>query len=165
MLMYYTPTMHQSSFQNMSHVDEPVSAEDKELMSKLPHAFVIGHLQYLNTCTRPDLAYVLSKLSRYLKNPGLMHWQAAVRVLQYLEATELVGLRCTGGLESEGMCDSSWGENIDDRRSQAAVVFTRGGTAVSWKSWRIGEVSLSTTEAEYLLLRMLQQRRAGCLTC
>ena len=48
-LMHYTPTIHPSSFQNMSHVDEPVSAEDKELMSKLPFASVIGHLLYLNT--------------------------------------------------------------------------------------------------------------------
>ena len=87
LLMHYAPTMHPASFQSMSHVDEPVTAAGKELMSKLPYASVIGHLQYLNTCTRPDSAYVLSKLSRYLKNPGLMHWQAAVRVLQYLEAT------------------------------------------------------------------------------
>ena len=63
-------------------------------------------------------------------------------------ATELVGLRYTGGLELEGMCDSSWGDDIDDRRSQAAFVFTMGGTAVSWKSWKIGEVSRSTTETE-----------------
>ena len=47
-----------------------------------------------------------------------------MRVLQYLEATKLVGLRYTGGLELEGMCDSSWGDDIDDRRSQAANVFT-----------------------------------------
>ena len=91
--------MYPTSFQNMSHVDEPVSAEEMELMCKLPYVSVIGHLQYLNTCTRPDLAYVVSKPSQYLTNPGLMHWQAAVRVLQYLEATKLVGLRYTGGLE------------------------------------------------------------------
>ena len=47
------------------------------------------------------------------------------------------------------MCDSSWGDDIDDRRSQAAYVFTMGGTALSWKSWKIGEVSRSTTKAEY----------------
>ena len=102
----------------MSHVDESATEEDKKLMSKLPHASVIGHLQYLNTCTRPDLAYVLSKLSQYLKNPGFFCWQAAIRVLQYLEATKLVGLRYIDGLDLEGMCDSSWGDDIDDRRSQ-----------------------------------------------
>ena len=43
------------------------------------------------------------------------------------------------------MCDSLWGDNLDDRCSQAAM----GGTAMSWKSWKIKEVSRSTTEAEY----------------
>ena len=54
--MHYTPFAHPTVMQNMSHVDEPVADEDKELMSQLPYASVIGHLQYLNTCTRPDLA-------------------------------------------------------------------------------------------------------------
>ena len=114
----------------MSHISEPVTAEDKELMSQLPSASVIGHLQYLNTCTRPNLACVLIKLSQYLKNLGFLHWQAAIRVLQYLQATKLAGLRYIGGLDLEGMCDSSWGDDVDDRKSQAAYVFTMGGTAV-----------------------------------
>ena len=67
-------------------------------------------------------------------------------MLQYLEAAKLVGLRYIGGLNLEGMCDSSWGDNVDDKRFQAAYVFTMGGTAVSWKSWKLGEVSRSTTE-------------------
>ena len=56
-------------------------------------------------------------------------------MLQYLEATKLVGLRYIGGLDLEGMCDLSWGDDVDDRKSQAANVFTMGGTAVSWRSW------------------------------
>ena len=72
-------------------------------------------------------------------------------LLQYLEATELVGLRHTGDLELEGMGDSSWGDDIEDRKSQAAFVFTMGGTAVSWRSWKIGEVSRSTVLRSLLL--------------
>ena len=68
-------------------------------------------------------------------------------MLQYLEATKLVGQRYIGGLNLEGMCDSLWGDDVDDRRSQAACVFIMGGMAVSWKSWKLGEVSRSTTEA------------------
>ena len=83
-------------------------------MSRLPYGSVIGHLQYLNTCTRPDLAYVISKLSQFLKNPGFAHCQAAIRVLQYLVSTKEVGLMFSGGLELEGMCDASWAEDIDD---------------------------------------------------
>ena len=73
-----------------------------------------------------------------MKNPGSVHWQAAVRVLQYLEVTKLVGLRYIGGLDLKGMCDSSWGNDVDGRRSQAAYVFTMGETAASWKSWKLG---------------------------
>ena len=74
--MHYTPTSHPTFMQNMSVVDSPVTDVDKALMAQLPYNSVVRHLQYLNTCTRPDLAYVLSKLSQHLKNPGFLHWQA-----------------------------------------------------------------------------------------
>ena len=77
-----------------------------------------------------------------------MHWHVSVRVLRYIQATKLVGLHYVGGLDLERMCDSSWGDDVDDRKSQAAYVFTMGGTAVSWRSWKLGEVPRSTTEAE-----------------
>ena len=47
------------------------------------------------------------------------------------------------------MCDASWGEDIDNRKSQAGFVFTMGDTAVSWKSYKLSDVSRSTPEAEY----------------
>ena len=153
-LMHYTPTVHPKVFQNMSHIDEPETEEDKEMMSELSYASFVGHLQYLNSCTQPDLAYDLSKLSQYLKKPGVMHWQAAVGVLQYLEATKLVGLRYIGGLDLEGMCDSSWGDDVDDQKSRATYVFTMGETVVSWK---LSEVSRSTPKAEYRAPQMLLQ--------
>ena len=87
--MHYTPTVHPTVMQNMSIVDSPVTDEDKELMSQLPYASVVGHLQYLNTCTRPDLAYVLSKLSQYLKNPEFLHWQAASECYSILKRPSL----------------------------------------------------------------------------
>ena len=61
--MHYTPTSHPTFMQSMSVIFSPVTDEDKALMAQLPYNSVVGHLQYLNTCTRPDLAYVLSKLS------------------------------------------------------------------------------------------------------
>ena len=70
-------------------------------------------------------------------------------MLEYLEATELIGRRYIGGLNHEGVCDSSWGDDVDDRKPQAAYVLTVGGTAVSWRSWKLGEVSRSTKETEY----------------
>ena len=93
-----------------------LSSHFHENMSVINNS-VVGHLQYLNTCTRLDLASVLFKLSTHLKNPGFLHWQAAVRVFQYLEATKLVNLCYVEELQLEGMYDSSWGGDVDDRRS------------------------------------------------
>ncbi|GJV80978.1 retrotransposon protein, putative, ty1-copia subclass [Tanacetum coccineum] len=53
--------------------DCPSSDWDLERMSKVPYANVIGSLMYLMVCTRPDIAYVVSIVSRYLANPGLVY--------------------------------------------------------------------------------------------
>ncbi|KAH9670173.1 hypothetical protein KPL70_016878 [Citrus sinensis] len=50
-------------------------------ISQVEYARIIGSLMYLTSCTRPDLAYTVSKLSRYTNNLGTVHWKAIVRVL------------------------------------------------------------------------------------
>ena len=50
---------------------------------------------YLMSCTRPDIAYAVNKLSRYTSNPGAMHWQRIMRVLKYLRFTRDYGLHYT----------------------------------------------------------------------
>ena len=44
----------------------PCDEKEKELMSKVPYESAVGTLMYLMVCTRPDLAYAMSKVSRYL---------------------------------------------------------------------------------------------------
>lgn len=50
---------------------------------------------YLMNCTRSDIAYTVSKLSRYTSNPGVEHWKAIIRVLRYLRFTRNIGLNYT----------------------------------------------------------------------
>ena len=45
-------------------------------VSQVEYSRIIGSLMYLMNCTRPDLAFAVSKLSRYTKNPGVNHWNA-----------------------------------------------------------------------------------------
>ena len=48
---------------------------------QLEYSQIIENLIYLMNCTRLDIAYVVSKLSRYTSNPSDQHWTALLRVL------------------------------------------------------------------------------------
>ncbi|CAI7758012.1 unnamed protein product, partial [Closterium sp. NIES-54] len=117
-----------------------------------PYLELVGSLMYAMMCTRPDLAYPVSVLSRYVA-PGRftdLHWKAAKRVLRYLQGTKSHVLTL-GGLSPprlEGYTDSSWADDQIDRRSSQGYCFTLGSGIVSWRSTRSSAVSLSSCEAE-----------------
>ncbi|GKB52810.1 hypothetical protein Tco_0903563 [Tanacetum coccineum] len=64
--------------------DCPVRDYDVERMSKVPYANAVGRLMYLMVYTRPDIAYALSVVSKYLANMGKNHWEAVKWILKYL---------------------------------------------------------------------------------
>ena len=43
--------------------------EEKLFMSKIPYASIMGSLMYALVCTRPNLSYTVSLLSRYMADP------------------------------------------------------------------------------------------------
>ena len=47
--------------------------EVEEYMSKVPYSNAIGSVMYLMVCTRLNLAYAVSTLSRFMTNPGPVH--------------------------------------------------------------------------------------------
>ncbi|CAI7914426.1 unnamed protein product [Closterium sp. NIES-54] len=107
---------------------------------------------YLMTCTRPDLAFPLSILARFVA-PGRhrpVHSTAAVWVAKYLATTSSVGL-VLGGRQDvvlTGHCDSSYADDAETHRSTQGYCFSLGSGAVSWRSTRSSSVSTSTAEAE-----------------
>ncbi|WIA35441.1 hypothetical protein OEZ86_003881 [Tetradesmus obliquus] len=114
---------------------------------------VVGALNYLATCTRPDIAFASSLLCRYLSCPTKQHWQAAMSVLAYLNGTTSMGLVFNGklgGLQPRGFCDASYGDDPDTRRSTSGSVFTAASGAVIWSSRLQKCVTLSTCESEYV---------------
>ncbi|GJW27414.1 retrovirus-related pol polyprotein from transposon TNT 1-94 [Tanacetum coccineum] len=71
----------------------------------------------------------------YSHNPGRDHWDALVRVLQYLKHTMAYGLYYTKYPPVlEGYCDANWIFNHNEGKSTSGYVYTLGGAAVSWKS-------------------------------
>ena len=108
---------------------------------------------YVVNCTRPDIAYVVSKLSRYTSNPGPDHWKAIVRVLRYLKYTQNYGLHYSKyPAVLEGYYDANWISDTKDSKSISGYLFTLGGGAVSWKSSKQTCIARSTVESEFIAL-------------
>ncbi len=119
----------------------------------------VGSLVYLSTCTRPDLSYVVSKLSQYLSEPTIEQWTTVKHVLRYLKGTKgklLCYRKSDDGLALglEAFSDANWAEHETDRRSTTGycVSLNRNGPLITWKSKRQSTVALSTCEAEYMAL-------------
>ncbi|RVW17127.1 Retrovirus-related Pol polyprotein from transposon TNT 1-94 [Vitis vinifera] len=130
-----------------------LSKNKSESVSQVEYSRVIGSLMYLMSCTRPDIAYAISKLSRYTSNPGAKHWQGIIRVLKYLRFTRDYGLHYTRyPAVLEGYSDANWISNVKDSKSHSGYVFTLGGAAMSWKSSKQTVIARSTMESEFIAL-------------
>lgn len=117
---------------------------------------IVGSLIYLMTCTRPDICYIVSKLSQFLSNPTYAHLNLSKHVLKYLKGTRCQSIQFTktaGHLNLVGFCDADWGGSVD-RKSISGYCFKLSdcGTLISWRSQKQNTVALSTCEAEYISL-------------
>ncbi|CAI7894588.1 unnamed protein product, partial [Closterium sp. NIES-54] len=125
---------------------------DESVEPSGPYPELVGCLMYLMTCTRPDLAYPLSLLARYVA-PGRhrkVHWDAAKRVLRYLSSTSGMGLVLGGRARVvlTGHADASWVDDLATQRSSQGYPFSLGSGSVSWRSTRSSSVLSSSCEAE-----------------
>ncbi|CAI7771298.1 unnamed protein product [Closterium sp. NIES-53] len=125
---------------------------DESVESSGPYPELVGCLMYLMTCTRPDLAYPLSILTRYVA-PGRHrpeHMAAAKRVLRYLCSTSGMGLVLGGRspVVLTGHADASWADDQATQRSSQGYTFSLGSGFVSWRATRSSFVLGSSCEAE-----------------
>ena len=78
--------------------DCPKSDAERDEMAKVPYSSAVGSLMYAMICTRPDIAYAVGVVSRYMANPGKKHWEAVKGIMRYLKGTK--GMRiCFGSKE------------------------------------------------------------------
>ncbi|KAK9100306.1 hypothetical protein Scep_023736 [Stephania cephalantha] len=125
----------------------------KESVCQLEYSQVIGSLMYLMNSTRPDIAYAVSKLSRYTSSPNDDHWTTLIRVLRYLKYTLNYGLVYTKyPLVLEGYNDANWIFDNTETKSTSGYVITLGGAAISWKSTKQTCIARSTMESEFIAL-------------
>ncbi|KAL2486304.1 cysteine-rich RLK (RECEPTOR-like protein kinase) 8 [Abeliophyllum distichum] len=98
-----------------------------ESIFQVGYSRIIRSLMYLMSCARPDIAYIVSKLSRYTSILGVDHWKEKIRILRYLRYTCDYGLHYTRyPTVIEGYSDANWISDIKDSKSTSGFVFTLG---------------------------------------
>jgi hypothetical protein len=135
----------------LSSAQCPTEDADLQYMSMVPYSSAVGSLMYAMVCSRPDLSYAMSLVSRYMANPGKIHWEAVKWIFRYLRGTSNSSLQF--GKDREGLVgyvDADFGADLDKRRSLSGYVLC--GCAVSWRASLQPTVALSTTEAEYIAI-------------
>ena len=117
---------------------------------------IIGSLVYINTCTRPEISYIVTRLSQYMDKPTKAHLALAKDVLRYLKGTidqELIFYKSKNIVQLIGYCDSDYAGS-DDRKSTSGYCFklNEESALISWKTKKQKIVCLSSCEAEYVAM-------------
>ncbi|KAL6316280.1 hypothetical protein AAG906_017911 [Vitis piasezkii] len=109
----------------------------------------VGALQYL-TISRPEIAFVVSKVNQFMHKSTDLHWKASKRLLRYLKGTMHYGLFITlaSQLDLVAYSDVDWASNPDDRKSTSGCCIYLGSSLVSWGAKKQSVVSHSSTESE-----------------
>ncbi|RYA74131.1 hypothetical protein DD594_28500, partial [Enterobacter cloacae complex sp. 4DZ1-17B1] len=112
------------AFLKLSKEDAPKSNVERVEMAKVPYSSAVGTLMYAMVATRPDIAFVVGVVSRYMANPGSKHWETMKHILRYLKG--MVG-RCLRFENSDasivGSADADYACCVDNRRSTSGYVF------------------------------------------
>lgn len=119
----------------LSSKDCPTTAEAHAESAKLPYCTLVGKVMYLATTTRPDIAYIVRELAKYMSNYGSAHWNTAKHLLRYLQATRSLGL-VLGYLNKpyplfRAFTDSNCA-GAELRKSISGYVMKIGNSTVAW---------------------------------
>ena len=122
-------------------------------------AAVVGQLLYLAGHTRPDIAYAVNCVARYMFCPKRSHELALKQIGRYLKETRGKGMIITPSeniLSIEAFPDADFGglyghERGDDPacvKSRTGFVILAANCPILWKSQLQSKTALSTMEAE-----------------
>jgi len=134
----------------------PTSVEKREYMTRVLYASTVDSIMYVMVCTAPNLSQVVSMVSIYMHDHDRSHWEAVKWILRYIKGIIDVGLvfekDSTDKKKSIEYVDSDYARDIDKHQSITGYVFTLAQALVSWRSILQSIVTLSTTEAEYMVM-------------
>jgi hypothetical protein len=124
---------------------------DTPVVDATSYRSLVGSLRYLVN-TRPDLAFSVGYVSRFMKEPDEEHLSAVKHIIRFVAGTWNVGLfypkKRGGRAELLGYSDSDLASDLDSRKSTSGVLFFFGKSSIYWQSTKQRVVALSSYEAE-----------------
>jgi hypothetical protein len=127
--------------------------DDSPDVDQSSYRSMIGSLLYITT-SRPDIMHTVGMVGRYQAAPKQSHLQAVKRIFKYLKGTMTYGMWYprNQNFQLTAYLDADWANCVDGRKCTSGRAFFLGDSLVAWLSKKKGSISLSTTEAEYIVV-------------
>ena len=160
---YAIDLLNQFNMLNCKPTPTPMNANEKLVVddgngmsSVRYYRSIVGGLNYLSH-TRPDIAYAISVVSRFMHGLTKHHLGVAKRILRYVVGTIGFGIWYSNvsNFKLFGFSDSDWAGCLEDIKSTSSYMFSLGSGAISWSSKKQDIVALSSSEAEYVITTAL----------
>ena len=161
----------QESRSNTTPAESKTLGKDEngeECIENWSYASVVGMMMYLASNSRPDIAFAVHQCARFTHCPKRVHEVALKRIGRYLRGTKERGMiiRPSDDLKLDLYVDADFAglwnsEDANDPtsvKSRTGYVITLGGVPVLWGSKLQSEISLSTTEAEFIAASMAMRQ-------
>jgi hypothetical protein len=124
---------------------------------------IVGMHTYLSMSSCPDIALAVHQCARFSTCPMRVHEIAICHICRYLQATSTKGLilhptlhhhnlDCFVDADFAGLWTENSSSEVTSVKSRTGYVILFANCPVLWVSKLQTEVSLSTTEAEYIAL-------------
>lgn len=116
---------------------------------------LVALANFIACWTRPDIAFTVNKLCKFMSNPGPAHWTALKHLLRYLKGSTTTGLHFSfdSALQRvHGYTDASFADCVDTGKSTIGYVFLFAGAVLSWFSKLHTYVTTCTNHSEYAAL-------------
>ena len=113
---------------------------------------VTGSLLFIARLIRPEILFAVIQLTKFASDPLKVHYDAAVRIVQYLFNTVDFVLKFEKPkfMSLTGFSDSDWANDIIDRKSYSGFTIYLNGNPIVWSCSKQKLISQSSDEAEII---------------
>lgn len=96
----------------------PKNELERKKMKIISTHWWLGLLNYVQTCTRPYISFVVGMLGQYQGYPGMDHLNYARKGSRYLQGTNehILTYKRSDQLEVNGYSDSDYAGSVDSRK-------------------------------------------------